>query len=221
MPFLRQADVQGGTSLSPRPARRTLRLASGRAFSNKAQPKELAMPSPDPILVRPASVTDIPAIRAIYDDAVLTGTASFELEPPSIDDMQARWHSIAGKGFPYLVAEMDGQVAGYAYAAPYHARPAYRGTVENSIYLRSDCRGRGLGRTLLAALVDRATDAGFRQMIAVIGDSANAASIGLHRSLGFEFTGTLRSVGWKHGRWLDCVLMQRALGAGDADPLQD
>jgi L-amino acid N-acyltransferase YncA len=177
------------------------------------------MSSSEPILVRAASVADIPAIRAIYADAVLNGTASFELDPPSIDDMRARWDSIAGKGFPYLVAERNGQVAGYAYAAAYHARPAYRSTVENSIYLRSDCRGLGLGRSLLDALVDRATEAGFRQMIAVIGDSTNAASIGLNRSRGFEFVGTLRAVGWKHGRWLDCVLMQRTLGAGNATGL--
>lgn len=161
---------------------------------------------------------DIAAITAIYGHAVATGTASFELEPPGEAEMLGRHQALVAGGHPYLVAERDGTILGYAYAGAYRARPAYRGTVENSVYVRGDQHGRGIGRALLGALVEAATAAGFRQMVAVIGDSANAASIGLHRAAGFEPVGTLRSVGWKHGRWLDTVLMQRALGPGDTIP---
>ncbi len=170
------------------------------------------------MIVRPCELADIPAITAIYRDAVLTGTASFELEPPSDADMTSRRASLLAGRYPYLVAEIDERLAGYAYAGEYRARPAYRGTVENSVYVAETAQGRGVGRTLLDALVIAAAAGGFRQMVAVIGDSANLASIRLHAAAGFDHIGTLRAVGWKHGRWLDTVLMQRALGPGDTAP---
>jgi phosphinothricin acetyltransferase len=165
--------------------------------------------------IRPASAADIAAITAIYAPAVLTGTASFELEPPSEAEMLARFESLAVRGFPYIVAEREGRIAGYAYAGPYRPRPAYRHTVENSVYVDPARQRLGVGRALLADLIARASEQGFRQMIAVIGDSAQGASIGLHRGLGFVHCGIVRSVGYKHGRWLDQVIMQRPLGAGD------
>jgi L-amino acid N-acyltransferase YncA len=170
------------------------------------------------ISVRRCEALDIPAITAIYRHAVLTGRASFELEPPDEAEMRHRRESLLSGGHPYLVAESGGEVVGYAYAGSYRARPAYRSTVENSVYVRQDCHGRGIGRLLLAALVEEASTRGFRQMIAVIGDSANTASIRLHEALGFAHVGVLRSVGWKHERWLDTVLMQRALGLGNEAP---
>ncbi len=169
-------------------------------------------------LIRPAIETDLPAIRAIYADAVLNGCASFELDPPDATEMAARMAKIREAGMPWLVAEVDGCVLGYAYAGAYRPRPAYRHTVENSVYVDPAAKGLGLGRALLAALIDEVTALGFRQMLAVIGDSGNAASIGLHTALGFSHAGLLRSVGWKHGRWLDSVLMQRPLGDGDTTP---
>jgi L-amino acid N-acyltransferase YncA len=171
-----------------------------------------------PRMIRDARPDDLPAITEIYAEAVRTGTASFELEPPSLDEMRRRFDIIAGGGFPYIVAEEEGVVAGYAYAGPYRPRPAYGYTVENSIYLNAPFRGRGLGRALLDALIADAEAKGFRQMIAVIGDSDNTPSIKVHAAAGFEMTGTFRSVGRKHGRWLDTVLMQRALGSGDGEP---
>lgn len=179
------------------------------------------MTSPSPLRLRPCRPEDIPAIQAIYADAVLTGTASFELDPPSVEEMRARWQKITAEGYPYVVATIDDALVGYAYAGAYRPRRAYRGTVENSIYVHSGCRGSGVGRALLVELIARCTEAGFRQMIAVIGDSANAGSIGLHRSLGFDMVGTLKSVGWKHGRWLDTVLMQLPLGPGDGTGFED
>jgi len=179
------------------------------------------MTSPSPPRLRPCRPEDIPAIQAIYADAVLTGTASFELDPPSVEEMRARWQKITAEGYPYVVATIDDALVGYAYAGAYRPRRAYRGTVENSIYVHSGCRGSGVGRALLVELIARCTEAGFRQMIAVIGDSANAGSIGLHRSLGFDMVGTLKSVGWKHGRWLDTVLMQLPLGPGDGTGFED
>lgn len=161
---------------------------------------------------------DIPQITAIYRHAVLTGTASFEIEPPDETEMRTRWATMVAGGYPYLVAESAGEIVGYAYSGIYRARPAYRSTTENSVYVRDDQHGRGIGRALLAATIERAEAAGFRQMIAIIGDSANAASIGLHSALGFVHAGVLRSVGWKHERWLDTVLMQRSLGRGDTRP---
>ncbi len=168
--------------------------------------------------IRPAVDADIPAITAIYAPAVLEGLASFEYVPPDEAEMLARMRVLLDGGFPYLVAERGGRVVGYAYAGPYHKRPGYVSTVEDTIYVAPDAHRSGIGRALLAALIEEAEARKFRQMIAVIGDSANAASIHLHRALGFSFAGTLHSVGYKHGRWLDSVLMQRVLGAGDAAP---
>ena len=169
-------------------------------------------------LVRTAGDQDIPAIAAIYAHHVLHGLASFELEAPDAREMAKRRAHITELGLPYLVAQIGGCVAGYAYAAPYRARPAYRHTVEDSIYIHHDFSGRGAGSALMAALIAACETAGHRQMIAVIGDSANTASIGLHAKFGFTRAGLLPAVGWKFGRWVDSVLMQRALGAGDGAP---
>lgn len=165
------------------------------------------------MLVRDARDEDIPAIRAIYAHHVLHGTASFEEEAPSVEEIGRRRADVLSRGLPYLVAEVDSRVVGYSYASPYRARPAYRFSIENSVYVEHG-RGRGgVGRVLLAALIERCEQGPWRQMIAVIGDSANAASIGLHASLGFRNVGTFTDVGFKFGRWLDSVLMQRALNA--------
>lgn len=168
--------------------------------------------------IRPARLEDISSITAIYRPAVLSGTASFELEPPSEEEMQRRYEAITGNGFPYIVAEIDSIVVGYGYVNAFRPRPAYRFSIENSIYVAPDRQGQGLGRALLETLIRIASDQGFRQMVAVIGDSGQRASIGLHRALGFTFSGTIHSVGFKHGRWLDIVIMQRALGDGDSTP---
>lgn len=157
----------------------------------------------------------MPAITAIYAHHVLHGTASFETDPPSIEEMRRRRADILAKALPYLVAERDGEVVGYAYAGTYRPRVAYRDTVENSVYLRHDLHGRGIGRLMLNALVRECETRDLRQMVAVIGDSGHIASIRLHERCGFAMVGLLRNVGWKHGRWLDSVLMQRALGPGD------
>jgi phosphinothricin acetyltransferase len=164
--------------------------------------------------IRPATLADIPAVTRIYAHAVETGTASFELAVPDETEMARRMSALIEKDFPYLVAEADGRVAGYAYAGPYRARPAYRFTVEDSIYIAPAMQGRGLGRALLEALVAACMARGFRQMIAVIGDSEQAASIAVHAAAGFYYVGTFPHVGFKFGRWLDTVLMQRALGPG-------
>ncbi|MBN8956806.1 MAG: N-acetyltransferase [Rhizobiales bacterium] len=165
-----------------------------------------------PILIRPAGPADIPAITPIYAHAVRHGTASFELEPPTEAEMARRQQALLDGDFPYLAAEADGTLVGYAYAGAYRPRLAYRFSVENSVYVTPEMQGRGVGRMLLEALIVAAEGRGFRQMIAVIGDSANAPSIGLHRALGFRMIGTIESVGFKFDRWLDTVLMQRALG---------
>ena len=170
------------------------------------------------MLIRPATKLDIPAIVGIYAPAVLSGTATFELEPPSPAEMLERLEAIVGAGYPYLVADRDGHVAGYAYVNVYRPRPAYRFAVEDSIYVAADAQGQGIGRQLLDALIEASTARGYRQMIAVIGDSRQAGSIALHRAAGFTFSGTLHSVGFKFGRWLDSVQMQRALGPGDTTP---
>lgn len=167
------------------------------------------------IVVRRAEARDIASIQAIYAHAVTHGTASFELEPPTVAEMQKRFEAIISGGYPYIAAEADGRVLGYAYVNAYRPRPAYRFTVENSIYIAPDAQRRGIGQQLLTRLLEVSEASGYRQMIAVIGDSAQHASIGLHRRNGFVLIGTVRSVGFKHGRWLDTVLMQRALGAGD------
>ncbi len=167
------------------------------------------------VLIRPATAADVPAMTAIYAPAVRGGRASWEYEPPDVAEMTRRHAAIIGGGYPYLVAEIGGAVAGYAYASGYRARIGYRWTVEDSIYVAQDAQGRGVGRALLMALIRRSEAAGFRQMLAVIGDSANVASTALHRRAGFTFCGTLHGIGFKHGRWLDSVLMQRALGDGE------
>lgn len=165
--------------------------------------------------LRAATAADIPVIAAIYGHAVLTGTASFEVEPPGEEEMLRRFKAVNDAGYPYFVAELDGKVAGYAYASAYRTRPAYRFTVEDSIYIAQEAHGKGLGRLLLRALIDRCTVDGYRLMVAVIGDSANHPSIGLHRRLGFTFCGTIHSVGYKFDRWLDSVIMELPLGEGD------
>ena len=170
------------------------------------------------IVIRPATTADLSIITGIYAEAVATGTASFEVVPPDEGEMERRFQRISSGGFPYLVAERTGTVLGYGYVSAYRERPAYRHTVENSVYLAVDARGQGIGGALLRRLIDEATVLGFRQMIAVIGDSANEASIRLHKAAGFELIGTLKDVGYKHGRWLDTVLMQRALGPGATTP---
>ena len=164
--------------------------------------------------IRPTTPADIPAITRIYAHAVLHGTATFELEPPDEAEMLRRFEKLRAGSFPYVVAEIDGVVAGYAYAGAFRERPAYRFTVEDSIYIAPEMHRRGIGRALLARLVAEAEAAGFRQMIAVIGDSGQAASIAVHRSCGFHDVGIFEAVGFKFGRWLDTVQMQRALGPG-------
>ena len=166
------------------------------------------------VLIRPAHNEDLEAITAIYRDAVLHGTASFELEPPDVAEMAARRAALIEKGFPYLVAERADRILGYAYAGPYRPRPAYAFTVEDSIYVAADAHRSGAGRALLAKLISVCEEKGFRQMVAVIGDSLSAPSIGLHQHMGFVHVGTVRNVGFKKGRWLDQVIMQKSLGAG-------
>ena len=171
--------------------------------------------------IRPAIPSDIPAIAAIYDEAVRTGTASFELQPPGAAEMARRHAAIVADGYPYLVLEEDGAIIGYAYVSAFRPRIAYRHTVENSIYVDASARGRGAGRRLLHALIEACTARGFRQMVAVIGDSANAGSIALHRACGFAGIGILPATGFKFGRWIDTVLMQRVLGPGDTTLPED
>jgi L-amino acid N-acyltransferase YncA len=164
--------------------------------------------------IRPATEADLPAITAIYEHAVLRGTATFELVPPDLAEMRRRFDALITGGFPYLVASLDGRVVGYAYAGAYRPRPAYRFTVENSIYLDPSIHRRGIGLKLMQRLIVESTARGYRQMIAVIGDSANAGSIGVHTKCGFQMIGTHANVGLKFGRWLDIVMMQLALGEG-------
>jgi L-amino acid N-acyltransferase YncA len=171
------------------------------------------MPDPE---IRPATNADLPAVTGIYEHAVLQGTATFELIPPDLAEMTRRFNALMDGGFPYFVATLDGDVVGYAYAGPYRPRPAYRFTVENSVYLQPAIHRRGIGLKLLQRLIAECEARGFRQMIAVIGDSANSGSIGVHRKCGFAMIGTHPDVGFKFGRWLDTVMMQRALGAGAA-----
>ena len=166
-------------------------------------------------LIRPSRDEDVAAITAIYNHHVLHGTGTFEIDPPSATDMAARRADVLGKGLPYLVVEEEGQVLGFAYGNWFKPRPAYRFSAENSIYLAPGVAGRGLGRLLLDALCTQAEAAGVRKLIAVIGDSANAGSIGVHRAAGFTHLGLVKSCGWKFDRWLDIVLMEKPLGAGD------
>ena len=168
--------------------------------------------------IRPAAAADLSAITDIYDHAVRHGTATFELISPDLAEMTRRFEALMNGGFPYLVVELDGRVVGYAYAAAYRPRPAYRFTVENSVYLQPAIHRRGIGRQLLQRLITECEARGYRQMIAVIGDSANAGSIGVHAGTGFQTIGTHPNVGFKFGRWLDTVMMQRALGDGGGTP---
>jgi phosphinothricin acetyltransferase len=170
------------------------------------------------LLIRPSAASDIPAIAAIYGWNVLNGTGTFELEAPDEAEMARRRDDVLAKGLPWLVAERDGRVLGYAYANQFRPRPAYRYCLEDSIYLAPQAQGQGVGKLLLAELLGQCVLRGARQMLAVIGDSANAGSIGVHRALRFEHTGTMKSAGWKFDRWLDVVVMQRALGPGDSRP---
>ena len=167
--------------------------------------------------IRPAETADLPEIQAIYAHHVMTGAGTFEETPPCIEEMQARFEAAAGRGWAWLVAADETGVLGYAYFAQMRDRSAYRYTAENSIYVREDVRGQGVGKALVARVLEEAEGAGFRQMVAVIGDSENVASIGVHASLGFRRIGVLRSSGFKFGRWVDTVYMQRALGRGDSD----
>jgi L-amino acid N-acyltransferase YncA len=172
-------------------------------------------------MIRASTPLDIPAVTRIYAEAVLNGTATFELVPPDEEEMSRRRTSLVDGGFPYLVADLSGEVAGYAYAAPFRTRPAYAFTVEDSIYVAPAWQGKGIGRALLNALVAECETRGFRQMIAVIGDSANEGSVALHLGAGFEAVGTIRDVGRKHGRWLDTPILQKSLGTGAHQPPED
>jgi len=167
-----------------------------------------------PPVIRDARTADIPTITRIYGHAVIKGTASFEIEPPTEAEMTHRYDVLREGKFPYLVAEVEGAVAGYAYAGPYRTRPAYRWSVEDSIYVDPAAQRRGVGRALMTQLIQASEARGFRQMIAVIGDSAQIASIELHRAAGFYYVGNIQNVGYKFGRWLDSVIMQRPLGPG-------
>jgi L-amino acid N-acyltransferase YncA len=167
------------------------------------------------VTVRDARDDDMAPVQAIYRHYVLHSVATFEEVPPTTEEMALRRASVLATGLPYLVAEIEGRVVGYCYATAHRPRPAYRYTIEDSVYLAEGMGGRGVGSALLQALITRCEAGPWRQMVAVVGDSANAASIGLHRRLGFTLVGNLRSAGFKHGRWVDTVLMQRALGDGD------
>lgn len=170
------------------------------------------------ILIRDSRDEDVPAIHATYSHWVRHGLASWELEPPDLEELARRRAGVIAGGYPYIVAERDGEVLGYAYASAYRPRPGYRFCVENSVYVAPGKHRGGIGEKLLRDLIARCEAKGFRQMIAVIGDSANTASIGLHDRCGFARAGLLPSIGWKFGRWVDSVLMIRPLGPGDATP---
>lgn len=170
------------------------------------------------MVIRDSRGEDVPALTAIYAHWVRHGLASFELDPPDAAEMARRRDAVLAGGHPHLVAEEDGQVLGYAHAGAYRPRPAYRFAVEDSVYVAPEGHRGGVGRALLSALVARCEAAGFRLMVAVIGDSGNAASIGLHAALGFRHAGLLPAIGWKHGRWVDSVLMTRPLGEGASTP---
>jgi phosphinothricin acetyltransferase len=171
------------------------------------------------VAIRDVGDADIPTITDIYADAVLNGTSSYELEPPSLDEMQRRCEQLVAGAFPYIVAEVGGRISGYAYAGLFRPRPAYRFIVENSVYVAPDAKGRGIGRALMQRLIAEATRLGFRQMIAVIGDGRpDSPSVKLHAALGFRPAGQLEGSGFKHGRWLDTVFMQLAMNGGSTLP---
>jgi len=172
-------------------------------------------------LIRPSTADDLPAITTIYGHAVMHGTGTFELEPPDAAEMARRRDDLLAKGLPWLVAERNGRVLGYAYANHFRPRRAYRFCLEDSIYLDPQARGEGVGRLLLVELMAQCEARGARQMLAVIGDSDNLGSVGVHRACGFEHCGVFKAAGWKFGRWLDVVLMQRALGEGASTPAAD
>jgi L-amino acid N-acyltransferase YncA len=169
------------------------------------------------VTIRDATPADIPAIHAIYAHHVVHGLASFEEVPPTVEEMRTRFDAVVGGGKPYIVAEAQGRIAGYGYASAYRPRTAYRYTIENSIYIDERSRGQGVGTALLEALIARCRKGPWRQMLAVIGDSGNAASIGVHRKAGFRQVGMLERVGYKHGRWVDSVVMQLELSPADPD----
>lgn len=173
------------------------------------------------VTVRDAVDSDLSEVQRIYAPYVMGGLASFEEVPPTIEELRERRAAIVGKGLPYIVAEVAGRVVGYAYASTYRPRRAYRYTAEDSVYVEEKFHGRGIGRALLTEVIVRCEACSCRQLIAIIGDSANEASIGLHRSLGFRHVGTLRAVGFKLGRWVDSVVMQRDVGLGDSAPPAD
>jgi L-amino acid N-acyltransferase YncA len=182
---------------------------------HSARPVRAMTVAPGHVAIRACELRDMEAVTAIYGHHVLHSAATFELDPPSLDEILGRRRDIVDNGYPFLVAEREGEIVGYTYAAPYRSRPAYRCTVENSIYIRPGHERRGVGRLLTGSLLAECERRDFRQVIAVIGDSANVASIRLHEDAGFRLVGTLQSVGFKFGRWLDSVLMQRELSSGD------
>jgi len=172
-------------------------------------------------LIRPSTEADLPAITRIYAHHVLHGTGTFETTPPTPEEMAGRRADVLGKGLPWLVAEEGGEVIGYAYGNWFKPRPAYRFSVEDSIYLAPEAAGKGLGRALLAELLATLERSGIRKVMAVIGDSANAGSIGVHTALGFQHVGVVKACGWKFGRWLDIVLMEKPLGLADSGPPEE
>lgn len=174
-----------------------------------------------PLIVRDATPADVPAIAALYADEVREHVNTYEYDVPDDAEMAQRLRSVVDAGYPYLVAELDGRFAGYAYASSYRARIGYRKTVENSVYVVPGLKGRGIGAALMQALIDACEARGYRQMIAVIGEPTNTASIRLHEKFGFTLVGIFRGIAWKHGRWLDTVQMQRSLGASTTAPPQD
>lgn len=172
------------------------------------------------IKIRPSEEKDVPQIQQIYSHHVLTGTASFEITPPDLTEMLSRRATVVAKGLPYLVAVIGDEVLGYAYATVYRPRPAYRFTVEDSVYIREGLHGKGIGKSLLQAVINHCTECGYRQMLAVIGDSS-PPSVALHRSLGFELAGTFKAFGFKFGAWRDTAMMQRQLGEGSSTLVSD
>ncbi|WP_122666568.1 GNAT family N-acetyltransferase [Pseudomonas viridiflava] len=168
------------------------------------------------LILRTAREDDMPAVQAIYAHHVLTGIASFELQPPTVEEMLRRRAEVLSRELPYLVAELAGEVVGYGYATLYRPRPGYRFTAEDSVYMAEGMAGKGIGHALLSAVIDHCVQGGWRQMVAVIGNSENHASLRLHEKLGFRRVGVFESVGFKHGRWVDTVLMQRALAEGSS-----
>ena len=179
------------------------------------------MASDAPVLIRPRTDDDMPAITEIYAHHVLNGASSWELSPPDVAEMTTRAHALEAGNFPYFVADIDGQIAGYTYAGAYRPRPAYRFTVENSVYINDQLRRGGIGTALLATLIEACTALGFRQMMGIIGDSQNTQSIRFHEKMGFIQVGTVKNIGFKFDRWMDQVLLQRPLGDGAKTPPTD